>query len=134
MCHGKDIVINRQRFGTECSVFGLTGQKTTYVYQGKCAEKNCQKEFYPFHTTETTADGVVVRTMYPVKNEKYFGITSCSVFEVAYLEQVSQLVTRCNAEFINISSIYPGKLDYQVLEDAYLCYEIGIPYLQLITS
>ena len=44
---------------------------------------------------------------------------------------MSQLVTRCNAQFRNIANIYPGNLDYQVLEDAYLCYEIGITYLQL---
>ena len=71
---------------------------------------------------------VKIRNFYP-PDDLYFSTTSCSVFETSYLEEVVQLVTLCNAQFINLANVYnhsnPGQLDYHSLEDGFFSYIIG---------
>ena len=139
-CHGKVIKLSGRQ-GTLSTLYTRTGTTQTKMYIGTCIEPGCMKKFFPFYE-ENDVDDIKVRKFY--KPVKYFACTSKSIFETKYLLEVTGLANLCSSEFRNICEIYNenndqpefGNLNYQVLEDAYLCFHIAmkIPMCPLVVN
>ena len=126
-CHEMAVKIQNDIGGVNCKVYNRTSVQKSLLFSGKCRDTSCTRKFFPFYE-EHVEDEVTIRKFYSPDN-LYFGTTSQSVFETSYLEEVVQLITLCNAQFINIVDVYNhGKteeLGYKTLEDVFFSYIIG---------
>ena len=95
-------------------VFTIQGTRLCAMYHGVCSE--CKTSHYPSHSFCSRNN---IEIFSSIGEVKYFQVTSTTVFEVSYLEQVTNTLSLCSTTFQAVANTYNtnhNSLDKKLME------------------
>ncbi len=110
-CGGRIAIANRPSFPL---VYTTNGTRVAAVYHGMC--RRCGTSWYPSHTSNV---GNGIEKFLDMKAIKYLQTTAATIFEMEYLDQVTNALSLCNATFESLADLYNanhGPSDEKLME------------------